>query len=68
MKLTIQDQGPGFAPEPAWFNENDNDLFCGRGLKMVKKYTDAFFLNDQGNAITLLKIQSRGNHAGRQNQ
>jgi CheY-like chemotaxis protein len=63
VKLTVRDEGPGFTPPAAWFNESDHMLLCGRGLRMVRKYTDAFYFNDKGNVITLLKIHARGQHA-----
>jgi len=63
LKATIVDEGPGFTPPTNLLQEDDSLLLCGRGLKLIKKYTDAFYLNEKGNAITLLRFQSGGNHA-----
>jgi CheY-like chemotaxis protein len=68
LKVTIQDEGPGFTPPPILFQETDSMLLCGRGLKMVRKYTDAFTLNDKGNAITLIRIDPGGSDAVGANQ
>jgi len=62
VKLTIRDEGPGFSPALELARDADSLRLCGRGLRMVRKYTDAFYFNEQGNAITLLKLQARGNH------
>jgi anti-sigma regulatory factor (Ser/Thr protein kinase) len=43
-------------------------LLCGRGLKLVKAYTDTFYLNEKGNAITLVKIYPGGSDAAGANQ
>ena len=63
VKLVIRDEGPGFAPTEALRDVPDSLLLCGRGLRMVRKYTDAFWFNDRGNVITLLKDHVRRNHA-----
>jgi CheY-like chemotaxis protein len=68
LKVTILDEGPGFTPPSFLFQEADSMLLCGRGLKMVKKYTDAFYLNEKGNAITLLRIYPGGSDAVGANQ
>jgi anti-sigma regulatory factor (Ser/Thr protein kinase) len=60
LKVTVTDEGPGFTPPRYWFNEPDSILLNGRGLKMVRKYTDAFYFNEKGNAITLVKIYGGG--------
>ena len=62
LKVAIQDEGSGFTP-PASINESNNLTACGRGLRMVKKYTDFFYFNDKGNAITLIKIYRGGSDA-----
>jgi anti-sigma regulatory factor (Ser/Thr protein kinase) len=43
-------------------------LLCGRGLKLVKAYTDAFYLNEKGNTITLMKVYAEASDAGGANQ
>ena len=56
LKVIIQDEGPGFEPPTTWFGESDSLMLSGRGLRMVKKYTDAFHFSGKGHAITLVKI------------
>jgi CheY-like chemotaxis protein len=68
LKVTIQDQGPGFTPPPSLFHAKDSMLLCGRGLKLVKAYTDAFYLNEKGNTITLMKVYAEASDAGGANQ
>jgi len=63
LKVTVQDEGPGYTPPAFLFGETDSMLLCGRGLKMVKKYSDAFYLNEKGNAITLIKFYPGGSDA-----
>jgi len=43
-------------------------MLSGRGLKMVKMYTDAFYFNEKGNAITLIKIYPGESDAADANQ
>jgi len=56
LKVTIRDQGPGFTLPRPGFQEPDSLLLHGRGLLMVRKYTDFFYFNETGNTITMLKI------------
>jgi hypothetical protein len=63
LKATIQDEGPGFTPPAFLFDDAGSMLLSGRGLKMVKKYTEAFYLNEKGNAITLIRIYPGGSDA-----
>ena len=54
--ITIRDQGPGFdvrkrlnaAPDP------EKLLASGRGLVMMKAFTDELFYNEQGNCVTMV--------------
>jgi CheY-like chemotaxis protein len=56
LKATVTDEGEGFTMPMAW-SEAPNDLqLHGRGLKMIRKYVDHFFFNEEANAITLLKV------------
>lgn len=68
LKVTIQDEGPGFTPPKSWAMEADSLLLSGRGLKMINKYTDAFHFNEKGNVITLIKLYPRGTDASPANQ
>jgi anti-sigma regulatory factor (Ser/Thr protein kinase) len=63
LKAIIRDEGPGFTPPDARFQGADSMLLCGRGLKMVGKYSDAFYLNAKGNVITLIRIYPGGSDA-----
>ena len=63
LKATVEDEGPGYTPAPLLFEAADSMLLSGRGLKMVRKYTDAFYLNEKGNAITLIRIYPGGSDA-----
>jgi hypothetical protein len=56
LKAVVTDRGEGFTMPMAW-SEAPNDLqLYGRGLKMIRKYVDHFFFNEEANAITLLKV------------
>ena len=68
LKVTVQDAGPGFAPAPFLFQGADTMLASGRGLRMVRACTDAFYLNEKGNAVTLIRIYPGGSHAIGPNQ
>jgi len=63
LKVTIRDEGGGFTPPTSWSSEPGALGLSGRGLKMVRKYTDVFFFNEKGNLITLLKVYRGGNDA-----
>jgi len=66
--MSIQDQGPGFTPPRTWVNEPDSMQLSGRGLKMVRKYTDGFFFNAKGNVVSLLRYYREDGDAHRPNQ
>ena len=51
------------AASPASLDDSDSLALCGRGLKMIRLYTDAFHYNEQGNAITMTRIHRRGDDA-----
>ncbi len=63
LRVTVQDAGPGFTPDAFLLQGADSMLASGRGLKMVRACTDAFYLNEVGNAITLIRIYPGGSHA-----
>jgi len=56
LKVTVTDEGPGFTRPAAENQQDDSMLLHGRGLKLIRKYSDAYFFNEMGNTITLLKI------------
>jgi CheY-like chemotaxis protein/anti-sigma regulatory factor (Ser/Thr protein kinase) len=68
LKVAIQDEGKGFKPPSSWSSEPEQLGLSGRGLRMVRKYTDVFYFNAKGNLITLLKVYRGGNDADRSDQ
>jgi len=56
VKLTIEDEGPGFTPLPPQDGEAVSMAVSGRGLKMMRRYSDALYFNEKGNSVTLLKV------------
>lgn len=54
--ISIGDQGLGF--EPVFPNLKQVQGHRGRGLALIKKYTDIIFFNSKGNQITLIKGRS----------
>lgn len=63
LKVVIADEGPGFHPPGYLFQGTDSMLLSGRGLQMVRKYSDASYLNEKGNAITLIRFYPGGSDA-----
>ena len=56
VKLSIEDEGAGFTPAPARIEEAAGMAVSGRGLKMMRRYSDALYFNEKGNSVTLLKF------------
>ena len=56
LRVTITDSGPGFCQDAPDYGGEDSMLLHGRGLKMIRKYSDACFFSEEGNTLTLLKI------------
>ena len=56
IRLSVEDDGPGFAPEhvtdPA--QGSNVDRLCGRGLVLARMNADALSFNPRGNKATLL--------------
>jgi len=59
LKCVVRDEGPGFPVPTAWPSDRDLLALSGRGLKMIRKYSDGLFLNEKGNAITFFKAFAR---------
>ncbi|MBI5520401.1 MAG: ATP-binding protein [Desulfovibrio sp.] len=58
LELTVVDQGPGWnwrALEPARQEPPDPAGESGRGLFIIRKYSDTFAYNETGNALTIFK-------------
>lgn len=53
--ITIQDEGPGFAPAnlPDPTDPDNMGRACGRGLLLIRTFVDGVTFNPAGNAITL---------------
>jgi CheY-like chemotaxis protein/anti-sigma regulatory factor (Ser/Thr protein kinase) len=60
--LRIIDEGKGFNPALYGFRDVSAPLPSGRGLKLLKKYSDALYYNQAGNEITILKVLPGGKH------
>ncbi len=56
FRCVIRDEGPGFNPErlPDPFSSESLERPSGRGLTLIRAFTDEVSFNDQGNEITLL--------------
>ena len=54
--LTIQDSGSGFDVQAMQERSNDPELMfaSGRGLMLMRAFTDDMFFNREGNAVTLV--------------
>lgn len=65
LKATVADGGPGFKVPNAWPSERDLLALSGRGLKMIRKYSDGMYFNASGNEITFFRSFPRSLHADR---
>jgi len=68
VRVTIADPGQGFQQGEAGYGSDDSMLLHGRGLKMIRRYSDACYFNEEGNALTLLKIYRGASDAIDENQ
>jgi len=59
LKCVVRDEGPGFPVPTAWPSDRNLLALSGRGLKMIRKYSDGLFLNEKGSAITFFKAFAR---------
>ena len=59
FNATITDQGDGFDPDKVPDPTDDDNLerSCGRGLVLIKNYSDEVTYNQTGNSVTLKKIK-----------
>lgn len=55
LVLRVRDQGPGWNWRGADFREPDPQSEKGRGLFIIRKYSDSFSYNDAGNALSIQK-------------
>lgn len=53
--LAVRDEGPGWDWRSRPVHEPDPECESGRGLFIIRKYSDSFSYNDQGNALTITK-------------
>ncbi|MBF0481226.1 MAG: ATP-binding protein [Desulfovibrionaceae bacterium] len=64
LVIRVEDQGPGFDAARD-FSLAPPDQSHGRGLFIMKEYSDGLVFNDKGNALTLRKsiIRENGNES-----
>ncbi len=60
VRITIQDQGPGFdirrlTPAPDTDDDADFEIPSGRGFMLMQAFMDEIAYNDRGNQVTLVK-------------
>jgi len=60
IRVIIQDQGPGFDPADIPDPTADENLErpCGRGIMLMKAFMDLIEYNEQGNQLTIEKVNS----------
>jgi serine/threonine-protein kinase RsbW len=60
VRITIVDEGPGFAPEDVPDPTADENLAkpCGRGLMLMRAYMDEVHFNPEGNRVCMVKRRS----------
>lgn len=58
MRVTVEDEGPGFDPTklPDPTDPANLDRVSGRGLLLIQTFMDEVKFNDRGNRISLYKI------------
>ena len=62
LLLEICDNGPGFPPDS--FRMPDSTAVSGRGLRMINRYSDSFFVNSPKGCLLILKtIEGDNSHA-----
>ncbi len=56
IKISVEDQGPGFTPEkvPDPTLDENLDKPAGRGLMLMRAYMASIDYNDKGNRVTLV--------------
>lgn len=68
LRLTVQDQGPGFEVEKLEDCTEEKNLFrnYGRGVYLIRQLMDEVCYNEKGNRLVMVKSLSknRGNHGG----
>lgn len=59
LRVTICDQGPGFAPGnlPDCTAAENLDRPCGRGVLLMRAYMTQVTFNESGNCVTLVKAR-----------
>ncbi len=57
VKITVCDEGPGFAPDAVPDPTLDENLEkpCGRGVMLIRAYMTQASYNDKGNCLTMIK-------------
>ena len=60
LLLEMRDSGPGF-PDDALSTEADKTSVNGRGLRMINRFNDTFFIGGPGGCLVILKTLEGGN-------
>jgi len=55
LELVVRDEGPGWDWRAMPAQPPDPSSECGRGLFIMRKYSDGFSYNDPGNVLTIVK-------------
>jgi len=55
MRITVTDEGPGFDWSSRMDAEPDPEDTCGRGLMILRLYSDGVSFNQPGNSVTIVK-------------
>jgi anti-anti-sigma factor len=63
LVLTVRDEGPGWDWRQMRVGAPDPASESGRGLFIIRKYSDGFSYNDSGNALTIIKRTPSEDHA-----
>ena len=56
LRARVRDPGSGFKPRKANPGGSDFANLNGRGLRLMEKYSDALYFNEQGNEVSFLKF------------
>lgn len=68
VRLTVQDQGPGFDPKKLEDCTAEKNLFrnCGRGVYLIHQLMDEVRYNEKGNRLVMVKaLKNAGGSHGR---
>jgi serine/threonine-protein kinase RsbW len=55
LLIAVEDDGQGFDWRTAWSNPAPPSDCSGRGIEILRKYSNGVHYNDRGNAMTIIK-------------